>query len=52
MLLMVLVTMNPLDNYYQGSIFSNGNNTFLTTDVSTTNNTSSIMVNTGKWYVQ
>ena len=44
--------MNPLDNYYQGSIFSNGNNTFLTTDVSTTYNTSSIMVNTGKWYVE
>ena len=47
-----LATMNPLDNYYQGSIFSNGNNTFLTTDVSTTYNTSSIMVNTGKWYVE
>ena len=47
-----LVTMNPLDNYYQGSTFSNGNNTFLTTDVSTTYNTSSIMVNTGKWYAE
>jgi len=45
-------TINPLDNYHQGSIFSNGNNTFLTADVSTTYNTSSIMVNAGKWYVE
>ena len=48
----VFATMNPLDNYRQGSTFSNGNNTFLTADVSTTYNTSSIMVNTGKFYAE
>ena len=48
----VFATMNPLDNYRQGSTFSNGNNTFLTSDVSTTYNTSSIMVNTGKFYAE
>ena len=45
-------TMNPLDNYWQGSTLSNGNTTVLTGSSSTTYNTSSIMVNTGKFYAE
>jgi hypothetical protein len=48
----VFATMNPLDNYWQGSTLSNGNTTVLTGSSSTTYNTSSIMVNTGKFYAE
>ena len=48
----VFATMNPLDNYWQGSTLSNGDTTVLTGSSSTTYNTSSIMVNTGKFYAE
>ena len=45
-------TMNPLDNYWQGSAFSEGSLTVTTTNASQSYNTSSIMVSSGKWYVE
>ena len=48
----VRATMNPLDNYWQGATFSNGNNTVTTTNSSQSYNTSSLMVTKGKWYVE
>ena len=48
----VFCTMNPLDNYYQGSTFSNGNNTVVSGSSSTTFNTSTLMMTSGKYYVE
>ena len=43
-------TLNPLDNYYAGSTFSNGNNTIVSVAGSNTYNTSTIGVASGKFY--
>ena len=48
----VFTTMNPLDNYWQGSTFSNGNNTIVTGSNSTTFNTSTLLMTSGKYYVE
>ena len=48
----VFATMNPLDNYWQGSTFSNGNNTIVTGSNSTTFNTSTLLMTSGKYYVE
>ena len=45
-------TINPLDNYWQGSTFANGNNTVTTGSNSTTYNTTSFMMATGKFYAE
>ena len=45
-------TMNPLDNFWQGFAFSDGNTTVTTTNASQSYSTSSIMVSSGKWYVE
>jgi len=45
-------TMNSLDNFYQGATFSDGNLTVTTTNSSQSYSTSSIMVSSGKWYVE
>jgi len=45
-------TMNPLDNYYQGSTFSEGNTIIVTGSGSQAYNTSTIYVTSGKWYVE
>ena len=45
--------MNPLDNYYAGSTFSEGNLQIATaTSASKTYNTSTFGVSKGKWYVE
>ena len=45
--------MNPLDNYYFGSTFSEGNLQVTTPNSAVyTFNTSSILVSSGKWYVE
>jgi hypothetical protein len=46
----VFATLNPLDNYYAGSTFSNGNNTIVSVAGSYTYNTSTIGVASGKFY--
>jgi hypothetical protein len=48
----VFTTMNPLDNYYQGSTFSNGNNTVATNSSGNDSNPNSagIGITTGKFY--
>tara|TARA_R110000824_G_scaffold314928_1_gene501831 strand:+ start:99 stop:1469 length:1371 start_codon:yes stop_codon:yes gene_type:complete len=43
-------TMNPLDNYYAASTFTNGNNTISTHAANKTFNTSTLAVASGKWY--
>ena len=43
-------TMNPLDNYYGASTFTNGNNTVQTGSSSYTINTATMGMTTGKWY--
>jgi len=48
----VFATLNPLDNYWQGSTFSNGNNTIVTGSNSTTFNTSTLLMTSGKYYVE
>ena len=48
----VFATMNPLDNYYQGSTFSNGNNTVVSGSSSTTFNSSTLMMVSGKYYAE
>ena len=45
-----LVTMNPLDNYFAGGTFSNGNNTITSGNNIYSYNTSTVGVNTGKFY--
>ena len=44
--------MNPLDNYWQGSTFSEGNCIVTTTNAATTFNTGTIGMTTGKWYFE
>jgi len=46
----VFATMNPLDNYFAGSTFTNGNNTIATDSSPSTYNTGTLGVNTGKFY--
>jgi len=48
----VYSTMNPLDNYYFGGTFINGNNTATGSSSSYTYCTSTLGVNSGKWYVE
>ena len=43
-------TMNPLDNYFAGGTFSNGNNTITSGNNIYSYNTSTVGVNTGKFY--
>jgi len=43
-------TMNPLDNYWSNGTLSNGNLTFLSDTTNLTYITSTIGVNSGKWY--
>jgi len=43
-------TMNPLDNYFAGGTFSNGNNTIISRNTGYSYNTSTVGVNTGKFY--
>ena len=45
-------TMNPLDNYYFGGTFINGNNTVTGSSSSYTYCTSTLGVSSGKWYVE
>ena len=45
-------TMNPLDNYYAGSTFSEGNCKIVTTGGNITYNTSTIGFSSGKWYME
>ena len=45
-------TMNPLDNYLQAHAFSDGNLTVTTTNASQSYSTSSILLTSGKWYVE
>ena len=46
----VFATMNPLDNQSAGGTFSNGNNTVTSVNAGYTYNTSTLGVNTGKFY--
>ena len=46
----VFATWNPLDNYYNASTFSNGNNTVLTGYSNYTFNSATLAVSKGKWY--
>jgi hypothetical protein len=48
----VFATLNPLDNYYQGSTFSNGNNTIATTSGNIIYNTSTLGFSSGKYYME
>ena len=48
----VYSTMNPLDNYYFGGTFINGNNTATGSSSSYTYCTSTLGVSSGKWYVE
>jgi len=43
-------TMNPLDNYFPASTFSNGNNTFVTGAGIFAPNTATMGMMSGKWY--
>jgi len=45
-------TLNPLDNFYNSSTFSNGNNTVQTGTSQYTYNTSTLGVSKGKWYCE
>jgi hypothetical protein len=45
-------TMNPLDNYFTGSTFSEGNLKIATGGSSLVYNTSTLGFNTGKWYME
>ena len=46
----VFATMNPLDNHYANGTFTNGNNTVTSLNTGYTYNTSTIGVNSGKFY--
>ena len=48
----IFATMNPLDNYYNSSTFTNGNNTVQTGTSQYTYNTSTLGVSSGKWYCE
>ena len=43
-------TINPIDNYYGNSTFSNGNNTIVTPSSTYSYNTSTMYLSTGLWY--
>ena len=45
-------TMNPLDNFYQGATFSEGNCRVVTGSSPVTWNTSTFGLNSGKWYME
>ena len=45
-------TMNPLDNYYFGGTFSDGNTTVLSSSSPFTYCTSNLGVGKGKWYIE
>ena len=45
-------TLNPLDNYYAASTFSEGNCKIVTHSGNMSYNTGTIAVSTGKWYVE
>ena len=45
-------TMNPLDNYYAGATFSEGNCRVVTGSSPETWNTSTFGLNSGKWYME
>jgi hypothetical protein len=45
-------TMNPLDNYYAGATFSEGNLQVATTNSGKAWNTSTIALSSGKWYFE
>jgi len=45
-------TLNPLDNYYAASTFSEGNCKIVTTSGNITYNTSTIGFSSGKWYIE
>ena len=45
-------TLNPLDNYFAGSTFSEGNLKVVTTGGNITYNTSTIGFSSGKWYME
>jgi hypothetical protein len=45
-------TFNPLDNYFPASTFTNGNTTQTTHTTYYTYNTSTMCVDSGKWYVE
>ena len=44
--------MDPLDNYFASSVFSNGNLTLVTNSSARTWNTNTIGVTSGKWYCE
>jgi len=48
----VFATINPLDNYYFGGTFTNGNNTVQSASASYAHCSSSHPVEAGKWYVE
>jgi len=48
----VFATMNPLDNYFASSTFSNGNNTVATSTSAESMNTSTIGASSGKFYFE
>ena len=48
----VFATMNPLDNYLQQATFTNGNTTVATATAPYCANTSTLGVNSGKWYFE
>ena len=48
----VYATMNPLDNYFASSVFSNGNLTLVTNSSARTWNNSTIGVTSGKYYCE
>ena len=48
----VFATMNPLDNYYFGGTFTNGNNTVLSGSSSYSYCSSTMHVSKGKWYCE
>ena len=43
-------TVNPIDNYYGNSTFSNGNNTIVTPSSTYSYNTGTMYLSTGLWY--
>ena len=45
-------TMNPLDNFYASSTFSEGNTNIVTDASSKATNTSTFGINSGKWYCE
>jgi len=48
----VFATLNPLDNYYASSTFSNGNNTIVTNSSNYTYNSSTLAFSSGKYYCE